>query len=102
MSTARRSIAAAAAGTVLIFGLAGCSKEVDNGKVEKELKRVLQERAPDHKYGKVECHDDLKAEVGAKSDCDIQVDGAKIKYDAKVTKVDGDNVSYSFLPNGKG
>lgn len=99
MSTTRRSLAAAAAGLVLVAGLAGCgAKEIDNGKVEKELKSKLQERAPDHKYGKVECHDDLKAEVGKKSDCDIEVDGVKIKYDAKVVKVDGDTVNYEFTP----
>ena len=97
MSTARRSLAAVAAGSVLVFGLAGCSKEVDNGQVEKQLKSVLQQKAPDHKYGKVECHDDLKAEVGAKADCDIEVDGTKQKFDAKVTKVDGDKVSYDFV-----
>jgi len=96
MSTARRSLAAVAAGTVLVFGLAGCSKEVDNGDVEKQLKAQLEKRAPDRKYGKVECHDDLKAKVGAKADCDIEVDGAKIKFNAVVTSVEGDTVKYDF------
>ncbi|MDF8266406.1 DUF4333 domain-containing protein [Luteipulveratus flavus] len=98
MSPARRSLAAAAAGVVLTFGLAGCSKEVDNGQVEKQLKSVLQQRAPNAKFGKVECHDDLKAEKGAKADCDIEVNGTKQKFDAVVTGVDGDKVKYNFEP----
>lgn len=97
MFTARRSLTAVVAGLVLTMGLTGCSKEVNNGTIAKTLKSKLQEAAPDHKYGKVECHDNLNAKVGAKTDCDIVVDGTTQKFDAKVTRVEGKKVYYDFV-----
>ncbi|CAG7574547.1 uncharacterized protein DUF4333 [Barrientosiimonas humi] len=98
MTTKRRTFAAAAAALALTAGLTGCSKEVDNGKVEEQLTAALKRSAPDRDYGKADCNDDLKAEVGETADCEIEVDGANIKYKATVKSVEGDTVNFEFTP----
>lgn len=99
MRTKRRAVAAAATGLVLVTGLSGCSKKVESDKVGDQLKSALQKQSSSSKFGDPSCDDDLKAEVDATTKCSIEVDGRKRGYEAKVTKVDGSNVSFDFVPD---
>lgn len=96
MATKRRSTAVAAAALVLTAGLTGCGKSVDSGDVEKELTSALEKQVQGKKFGDPSCKDDLKAEVGATTDCEIDVDGKKQKFKAEVTSVKDDKVRFSF------
>jgi Domain of unknown function (DUF4333) len=98
MATKRRSIAVAAAALVLTAGVTGCGKSVDSGDVEKELSDALKKTSTSAKVGEPSCQDDLEAEVGKTTDCEVEFNGKKQKFKAKVTAVDGDKVKFTFQP----
>lgn len=96
MASTRRRIGTVAAAALLTVGMTGCGKAVDSGDVEKELSGALEKQSQGAKVGEASCKDDLKAEVGETTDCDVDIDGKKQKFKAKVTSVNDDKVRFNF------
>lgn len=96
MASTRRTLGAVAAAALLTVGVTSCGKVVEKSDVEKELSGALKKQSQGAKIGDPSCKDDLKAEVGKTTDCDIDIDGKKQTFKAKVTKVEDDSVRFSF------
>ena len=89
-------------GLALAFGLAGCSGSVSFGgsavkgsEVASQVSSELEARvgrAPE----KVECPDDLDAEVGATTECILTDSGESYEVMIEVTSVDEENESVLF------
>ncbi len=95
MSTHRSALTMGAAALVLTLGLSGCSSSVESSEVETQISNELEKQvgqAPDA----VDCPNDLDAEVGAEETCTLTADGEDYAVTVKVTKVDGDNVSFDI------
>ena len=97
MSTRRSTLTMGAAALALAFGLSGCggASAVDSSEVEKQISSQLEKQigqAPD----KVDCPNDLDAEKGAEERCTLTADGQDYGVSVKVTKVDGNDVSFDI------
>ena len=94
-------VAAAAAGTLALFFVSGCSfsfggdKVVKKDEVAKQASAGLKKeigRAPED----VTCEDDLKAKVGESVRCTLTDGGKKLGMTVTVKSVDGDKVNMDY------
>lgn len=100
MIRTRRSLGAVAAAALLTVGMTGCGKAVEKADVEKELTSALKRQAGGADISDASCKDDLKAEKGESTDCEVKVGGKKQTFTAKVTSVNDDKVRFNFTPAG--
>ncbi|WP_405901593.1 DUF4333 domain-containing protein [Streptomyces sp. NBC_00727] len=98
-------VAGAAAGTLALFFVSGCSfsfggdKVVKKDEVAKQASAGLKKevgRAPED----VNCEDDLKAKVGESVRCTLTDGGKKLGMTVTVRSVDGDDVKMDYKVDG--
>ncbi|WP_328904368.1 DUF4333 domain-containing protein [Streptomyces sp. NBC_00441] len=98
-------VAGAAAGTLALFLVSGCSfsfggdKVVKRDEVAKQATAGLKKevgRAPED----VTCEDDLKAKVGESVRCTLTDGGKKLGMTVTVRSVDGDDVNMDYKVDG--
>ncbi|CAM5460747.1 DUF4333 domain-containing protein [Streptomyces fimicarius] len=94
-------MARAAVGVLAAFLVAGCSVSVGSPKaVSKEEVAKQASAALSKKIGReiddVTCEDDLKAEAGETTRCELTVGGQKLGMTATATSVDDDKVKMDF------
>lgn len=81
---------------LVVAAVTGCSAgAVDQSDVEEQISAQLEAevgQAPD----RVECPEDLEAEVGATMTCLLYAGEDNIDVDVEVTSVDGDDVNFSI------
>ena len=100
MSTHRSALTMGAAALALTLGLSGCGgSSVEASDVEKQISSELGKQI-DQTIDSVDCPNDLKAEVGEEETCTLTADGEDYDVAVKVTKVDGDNVSFDINVEG--
>lgn len=100
MSTHRSALTMGAAALALTLGLSGCGgSSVESSDVEKQISSELGKQI-DQTIDSVDCPNDLKAEVGEEETCTLTADGEDYDVAVKVTKVDGDNVSFDINVEG--
>ncbi len=101
MSFRRSTFTMGAAALALALGLSGCgASAVDSSDVEKQISGQLEKQigqAPDS----VDCPNDLDAEEGAEERCTLTADGQDYGVSVKVTKVDGNDVSFDIAVDDK-
>lgn len=85
-------VAAAAA----VIGMSACQKSVQQSDVEEGIEEQVKTRDPN--VSGVSCPDDLKAEVGATMECDVEGSDQFKKVKVEVKSVDGDEVRYDITP----
>jgi hypothetical protein len=80
---------------VAAVALGGCGDKVlDQADVESNVKKVVAEEVGQEPK-RIECPDDLKAEVGEKMTCTLVADDdSEVDVTVTVTEVDGDNAKY--------
>jgi hypothetical protein len=90
-------LATRAAGAVVLVGvLAGCGQTVDDGDLVDQVSSVVEQAsgsAPDA----VDCPDDLDAEEGATTTCEVTVGDATYDTAVEVTGVDGDTAEFDVV-----
>jgi hypothetical protein len=84
-------VLAACSGVVL----AGCSKTIDSAEVQDTI--ATQFKAQGVTLTKIDCNDDVEAEVGAKISCTAENAAAQatLNIEGEVTEVDGDRGRFS-------
>ena len=94
-----RTLAATVASALAAVAPAACSTggpaTVDAGRVETEISTALTAEVgfpPDE----VSCPDDLEAEPGATTRCEVTVDGASLGARVEVTSVEGDVAEFDI------
>lgn len=96
MTKHRSAFTIGAAALALTLGLSGCGgPSVESSDVEEQVSNQLEKQvgqAPDS----VDCPNDLDAEVDAEERCTLTVGDQSYGVSVKVTKVDGDNVSFDI------
>jgi Domain of unknown function (DUF4333) len=91
---AGRSLAAIGVAAALV-GLTGCSKSVSTADLERTVAEGL-EKSTGSKVEKLECPDELKAEVGATVNCTLTDKGKRYNVKVTVNKVEGGTANYDF------
>jgi hypothetical protein len=95
-----RMVCAGGVAALAAVALAGCSGEVSIGEKQVSQDQVEQNartqltKAVGQQAPPIDCPDDLKAEVGAKMTCTMQLDGKPYDVLIDVTSVEGDDVKY--------
>ncbi len=77
------------------LALTGCGSSVDSAEVEDQISSALEDQigaAPDD----VSCPDDLDAEVGSKTRCELTADGTTYGVSVEVTSVEGDVAQFDI------
>lgn len=99
------TVAAIATLSLLGAGLAGCSAKVETKSAAAISAADLQKRLTEQFAGftnppkSVTCKDDLAAEVGKSSSCDVVLaDSSTVEAVATVTGVKGSDLSYDIMP----
>jgi len=90
-----RIIGTVAAAGGLLLGLSACSMSVSSDDVKSEITRVVQEQlntAP----SAVDCPSSLDATVGATLTCHVTIPDRAFDVEAKVTAVNGSDVSFDI------
>lgn len=92
----RRGAAVSVAAVLLAGGMSACSSEaaVKKSDVEKQISQKIG--ATGEKVADMKCEKNLKAKVGATTDCEAKVNGTKQKFKATVKSVDGKTVNYTI------
>ncbi|MET0474055.1 MAG: DUF4333 domain-containing protein [Mycobacterium sp.] len=88
---------AAAAGSVAVILLGGCSSEgvVDKGDLAKEVSNQLASNVG-HEPESLTCPEDLTAKVGASTTCSLSDAGSTYGVKVSVTSVDGSDVKFDI------
>lgn len=90
-----RVVAVLGAVAALCFGLTGCAGAVAAENVEREIDNLVQ-RLGGAPADKVDCPDDLPAEVGASVRCSFTAQGATYGVTVTVTSIEGDTANYDI------
>jgi hypothetical protein len=93
-----RPVVLAVAAGALLLGCSSGEKTIDRAELEQEVSTQLAAQLPDAPTPIIACPGDLDAKVGAKTDCELTVEGDDAVYPVhvQVTSVKGDTAHFDI------